>query len=369
MCGVNEDVLKQYAGEFKQSSYRSNLNQSLFHFFKFLGFAVVFFGVQGVLLSANLNPWIYGSLALIVAFFHGLTYMSLWMVGHDCGHGSFSANKKLNRMVGSVSTAFMLMNYENFRRSHNRHHSYIGNIEKDEAFGPKAKRKNFGFQRLVRCIVLLPFFAYAYAIFFPSLTKTPGYVNYFWPDKTKDSLKAFIPVAAHIALLIGLFYWMPFSYVLFVGIIPILVAWSFFLMTTFLNHTGENTEWYPDDIWSYEKGVFNTVNVSYGPVIDYFLIGLGKDHFAHHINPRIPHYKLQEATNYIGQSHPNNRMVKGNFFKFVYYYYKYSFKRILKGYFTNHQQPFSYKQAQSLDTAKVDDLLHSSASADATASS
>ncbi len=185
MCYIHKETLAQYAREFKQPKYRFELHQSLFHFFKFLGFTGAFFGGQWVLLGANLNPWVHGGLALVLAFFHGLTYMSLWLIGHDCGHGGFSANKTLNRVVGSVSTAFMLMNYENFRRSHNRHHSYIGNIEKDEAFGPKAKHKNFGFQRLVRCIVLLPFFAYAFAILFPGLTKTPGYVNYFCPTKPR----------------------------------------------------------------------------------------------------------------------------------------------------------------------------------------
>lgn len=344
MCQIHQETLAQYASEFKQDKYRSNTMRSMLHFLKFLGLVGAFLGLQYGLLQLELGGLLYGLLALTVAFFHGLTYISLWLVGHDCGHGSFSTNKGLNRVVGSISTAFMLMNYENFRRSHNRHHSYIGNIEKDEAFGPKPKRKNLVVQRLIRSTVLLPFLAYVMAILLPGLTKTPGYVNYFWPDQTKDSIKAFVPVVANIALVVGLAYWMPLSYALFAGIAPILVAWSFFLITTFLNHTGADTEWYPDEIWSYEQGVFNTVNLSYGPIIDFFLVGLGKDHFAHHVNPRIPHYKLPEATDYIGTSHPNNRMVQGNFFKFVYYYYSYSIKRILKGYFTNHKRPFKYDQ-------------------------
>jgi fatty acid desaturase len=222
------------------------------------------------------------------------------------------------------------------------HHSYVANIEKDEAFGPKQKRKDFIVQRIVRCIVLLPFLAYLLGILLPALTKTQGYVNYFWPDKTKNSIKSFVFVVLQILLLSSIAYFLPFHYFLFVGIVPILVSWAFFLVTTFLNHTGEHTEWFPNEIWSYDKGVFNTVNVSYGTVIDYFLIGLGSDHFAHHINPSIPHYKLKEATQYIGNSHPNNKIVKAHFFKFIYYYYKYSFKRILKGYFVNPKKPFKY---------------------------
>lgn len=339
---MNANLLKKYAKEFRKSEYRPVVNTSLFHFFKFIVFVGVFFVVQYLLLMGDLSTAVYLVLASLVSIFHGLTYLSLWLIGHDCGHNGFSNNRKLNQLVGSVSTAFMLMNYENFRRSHNRHHHFVGNIEKDEAFGPKAKREDFFVQRLVRSIVLIPFVAYLLGILLPGLTKTPGYVNYFWPDQTSESIKSFGFVFAYFCLLLACLLWLPFSYFLFVGIVPILVAWSFFLITTFLNHTGEHTEWYPDEIWTHEKGVFNTINLSYGPVIDYFLIGLGRDHFAHHINPSIPHYKLKLATDFIGDSHPNNRIVKGNLFRFFYFYYKYSLKRIIMGYFEDARRPFRY---------------------------
>lgn len=353
---MNTTILKHYAKEFRDHKYRSNLYHSLFHFFKFLAFVILFFIIQYMLLKSSIDNWVYVSIALVIAFFHGLSYLSLWLIGHDCGHQSFSNNHKVNQLVGSIATSFMLMNYENFRRSHNMHHNFIGNIEKDEAFGPKAKRKDFWLQRLIRSVVLIPFFAYLMAILFPSLTKTPNYVNYFWPDKTPNSIKAFVFILAYLLLLALIASFMPFSYFFFVGILPILVAWVFFLITTFLNHTGADTVWYPNEIWTYDKGVVNSINLSYGPVIDYFLIGLGRDHFAHHINPSIPHYKLKEATDYIGSSHPNNRIVKGNFFKFLYYYYKYSIKRIIKGYFENSKQPFRYNQAQNKSVKAIANL-------------
>lgn len=348
---MKNETLKRYAKEFRNSKYQSDLNSSLFHFFKFLALVIVFFIAQLFLLKADISSFLYLIIALMISFFHGLTYLSLWLIGHDCGHNSFSNNRKINQWVGSIATSFMLMSYENFRRSHNMHHSFIGNIEKDEAFGPKAKRKDFLLQRLIRSTVLIPFLVYLISILLPSLTKTPGYVNYFWPDKTENSIKSFVFVVAYILLLLFIACFISFSCFLFAGIIPILVSWSFFLVTTFLNHTGEHTVWYPNEIWSYDKGVVNSINLSYGPVIDYFLIGLGRDHFAHHINPSIPHYKLKEATDYIGSSHPNNRIVRGNFFKFLYYYYKYSIRRILKGYFVDHKRPFSYNQ-NGLDKEK-----------------
>ena len=212
---MDHKALKSYANEFRQKKYQAEVRRSLFHFFKFLVFVFVFFLAQFFLLRAELGDAVYIAIAGLIAFFHGLTYLSLWLIGHDCGHGSFSKNKKLNRLVGSISTAFMLMNYENFRRSHNMHHKFIGNIEKDEAFGPKAKRKNFFMQKMIRCVVLIPFLAYLLAILFPGLTKTPGYVNYFWPDKSRNSIKAFGFVVGKILLLVLMAIFLPWPYFVF----------------------------------------------------------------------------------------------------------------------------------------------------------
>lgn len=340
---MSAELLKTYAKEFRKERYRPEPIRSLFHFFKFLAFVGVFFVAQFWLLRSGINGIRCWSLAIAISFFHGLTYLSLWLIGHDCGHNAFSKNQRLNQLVGSLATSFMLMNYENFRRSHNMHHHFVANIEKDEAFGPKARRKDFLLQRIVRSIVLIPFLAYLIGILLPRLTKTPGYVNYFWPDETKASQRAFAFVLGHLLVLVLMAFFLPILYLLLAGVVPILVGWAFFLITTFLNHTGANTVWLPDDIWTHEKGVFNTVNLSYGSVIDYFLLGLGRDHFAHHINPSIPHYKLRSATDFIGDSHPNNRIVKGNLLRFVYYYYKYSLQRIFRGYFVDDGRPFRYE--------------------------
>ena len=141
MNTTNTETLKSYAKAFRDHKYRSETNRSLFHFFKFLVLVMVFFTAQYFLQQVAVNTFIYGAIALMIAFFQGLTYLSLWLIGHDCGHNSFSNNQKLNQWVGSISTSFMLMNYENFRRSHNMHHSFVGNIEKMKPLDQKPKDK------------------------------------------------------------------------------------------------------------------------------------------------------------------------------------------------------------------------------------
>ena len=70
---MNTDTLKHYAKEFRDEQYKSNLQRSLFHFFKFLGLVCVFLVAQFLLLNGDLSGTVYVLLAGLVSFFLGLT--------------------------------------------------------------------------------------------------------------------------------------------------------------------------------------------------------------------------------------------------------------------------------------------------------
>ena len=63
-------------------------------------------------------------------------FWALFVIGHDCGHGSFSRYKGLNHLVGHITHTFILVPYHSWRISHRTHHSNTGNIETDESWYP-----------------------------------------------------------------------------------------------------------------------------------------------------------------------------------------------------------------------------------------
>uniref|UniRef100_A0A0A9GBV4 Omega-3 fatty acid desaturase n=1 Tax=Arundo donax TaxID=35708 RepID=A0A0A9GBV4_ARUDO len=63
-------------------------------------------------------------------------FWALFVLGHDCGHGSFSDSGLLNSVVGHLLHSFILVPYNGWRISHRTHHQNHGHIERDESWHP-----------------------------------------------------------------------------------------------------------------------------------------------------------------------------------------------------------------------------------------
>eukprot|EP00557_Chaetoceros_sp_GSL56_P000250 CAMPEP_0176502596 /NCGR_PEP_ID=MMETSP0200_2-20121128/14840_1 /TAXON_ID=947934 /ORGANISM="Chaetoceros sp., Strain GSL56" /LENGTH=291 /DNA_ID=CAMNT_0017901683 /DNA_START=6 /DNA_END=877 /DNA_ORIENTATION=- len=76
----------------------------------------------------------------------GTVAMGLWVLAHECGHGAFSKNRKLQDAVGYTLHSLMLVPYFSWQRSHAVHHQYTNHMELGETHVPEEYGENGTYQ-------------------------------------------------------------------------------------------------------------------------------------------------------------------------------------------------------------------------------
>ncbi|PHT44759.1 Omega-3 fatty acid desaturase, chloroplastic, partial [Capsicum baccatum] len=205
----------------------------------------------------------------------GTMFWAIFVLGHDCGHGSFSDSALLNSVVGHFLHSSILVPYHGWRISHKTHHQNHGNVEADESWVPMPEKlyKELDFAaKLFRFKIPFPLVAYPLYL----IRRSPGkrgshfnpYSDLFQPHERKLVL-----------------YGVPSM---------IFVMWLDFV--TYLHHHGHEQKlpWYRGKEWNYLRGGLTTIDRDYG-IFNNIHHDIGT-HVIHHLFPQIPHYHLVEAT-------------------------------------------------------------------------
>jgi len=235
-------------------------------------------------------------------FSMGTLFWSMFVVGHDCGHGSFSDSKSLNYIVGHLAHTPILVPFHSWRISHATHHANTGNIDKDMAFVAipesyylSTKYKITWFMRFY----FYPFGGWALYLIGADLENTHlWYSSSIFPKGERE----------HVATSLVLFYsfiaWLfhlgsNYGWTLLVRyyVIPYFVFGAWIAIVTHLHHTHPEVPWYRGDEWNYVRGALGTIDRNYG-MIENLHHNIGT-HVVHHLFSKIPHYNLLEATEHV----------------------------------------------------------------------
>ncbi|KAK7305406.1 hypothetical protein VNO77_43312 [Canavalia gladiata] len=233
----------------------------------------------------------------------GTMFWALFVLGHDCGHGSFSNSLKLNSVVGHILHSSILVPYNGWRISHRTHHQNHGHVEKDESWVPLTEKvyKNLdNMTRIMRFTFPFPIFAYPFYLW----NRSPGkegshfnpHSNLFSPSERKDVLTSSLCWGIMLFVLLYLSLKMGPLFMFKLYGIPYLIFVMWLDLVTYLHHHGysQKLPWYRGKEWSYLRGGLTTVDRDYG-LINNIHHDIGT-HVIHHLFPQIPHYHLVEAT-------------------------------------------------------------------------
>ena len=274
-------------------------------------------------LLTSFGPFLAGCLAMYVVFPlsypltlalavpTGALLVRVFIVQHDCGHGSFFASRRANALVGRACSLITLTPFANWGRQHSLHHADWNNLDRTgggadiysscltvRSYLALSPWRRF-FYRLPRhplvANVLLPplVFLFLYRVPFD----TPrGWIRERWSVYLTDA--ALICLFGTLTLLVG------WREVLMVHV-PIMVVASILGVWLFsLQHRFETARWTVKGDWSFVDAALEGSSWFHLPRVLHWLTGNIGFHHVHHLNPHVPNYRLSDAHEVVHKLHP-----------------------------------------------------------------
>lgn len=271
--------------------FEPSVSRSLAYFFLDIGMIAALYAI-----AYRLDSWLFFPIFWLM---QGTLFWSLFVVGHDCGHGSFSKLKWLNNLIGHLSHIPILVPYHGWRISHRTHHANTGNIDNDESWYPPTQSQYDQMPSYIKLFrYYLPLLAYPVYLF----RRSPGRKGshflpsspLFRPSEKTDILTSSVLWGLMVVFLAGLTFQFGWLFLLKYYLAPYIMFVMWLDLVTYLHHTEPDIPWYRGDDWFFLKGALSTIDRDYG-WINSIHHDIGT-HVAHHVFSNMPHYHLKTAT-------------------------------------------------------------------------
>lgn len=220
----------------------------------------------------------------------------LFMIQHDCGHGSFFSHRRANDWVGRVIGVLTLTPYDFWRRTHAIHHASSANLDArgigdiDTLTVREFLARSWWGRlryRIYRHPIVL--FVIGPAFHFILQQRLPvGLFRAGWQPWLSAMATNFA-----IALIVVVIVWFIGVKAFLVVHLPImLLAASMGVWLFYVQHQFEDTVWERDETWSqYETALHGSSHYDLPGVLRWFTANIGVHH-VHHLCSSIPCYRL-----------------------------------------------------------------------------
>ncbi len=249
--------------------------------------------------------WLYALLTLPAA---GLL-MRLFMIQHDCGHGSFLPNKQGNDWLGRAIGVLTMTPYDHWRRSHAIHHASSGNLQRRgigdidtltvseyRARGLMARLRYRLYRNPLVMFGLGPLYTFVIENRLPF-----GFMRIGWmPWLSTMSTNIGIAIAAGLAM-----WFFGFWAFVLVHLPTTVIAATAGVWLFYVQHQFEGTTWSEAHEWDVaDSALHGSSHYDLPMPLRWFSANIGVHH-VHHLSSRIPYYRLQQVL----RDHPELRNV------------------------------------------------------------
>jgi omega-6 fatty acid desaturase (delta-12 desaturase) len=238
-------------------------------------------------------------LALPLAVLAGGLLIRIFIIFHDCGHGSFSTSRRANAVLGFISGVLTFTPYRHWNNEHERHHRSSGDLDRRGVgdiwtLTVAEYRASSPLRRLLYRLSRHPLVLFGLA----PLPIFVGYQRLTTRGATQRERKAVwatnFTILALCAGMIWLVGWLPF---LVLQGTATMISGATGLWLFYVQHQYEGVYWSRNAEWNYTRAALEGCSFYKLPrVLQWFTGNIGFHH-VHHLNPRIPNYRLEACHN------------------------------------------------------------------------
>ncbi|HKX62025.1 MAG TPA: fatty acid desaturase [Verrucomicrobiae bacterium] len=236
-------------------------------------------------------------LTLPLAMLAGLFLVRVFIIFHDCGHGSYFKSRSANDVIGFFTGLLTFTPYYQWRWDHALHHATAGHLDKRgtgdlwtltvQEYLESSRWRRVAY-RLSRnpfvLFVLAPMFVLLIKHRFPAATDN---------KRERESVSwmnlAILGMAIGLSLLFGL------GAYLLIQLIALAVAGSVGFWLFYVQHQFEGVYWERGDEWDYTAAALKGSSFYKLPKILQWFSGNIGYHHIHHLSSRIPNYNLERC--------------------------------------------------------------------------
>ena len=240
-------------------------------------------------------------LALALALPTGLLLLRLFVIQHDCGHGSFFASSRANALVGRVCSLATLTPFANWARHHSQHHGNWSNLDgrdpTDLYSACLTVRDYLALSPLQRWLHRLPRHPLVANLLLPPLVFLLLYrVPFDTPRRwVRERLSVHMTNAALLVLFATLALLFGWQRVLAIHVSVMIVASISGVWLFSVQHRFETSRWTGRHEWDAANASMEGSSWLHLPRMLQWLTGNIGFHHVHHLNPRVPNYRLGAA--------------------------------------------------------------------------
>jgi acyl-lipid omega-6 desaturase (Delta-12 desaturase) len=255
--------------------------------------------------SLDVGYW----LTLLLAVPAGGFLVRLFIIQHDCGHGAFFRQRAANTWVGRVLGVLTLTPYDYWKRNHAIHHATSSNLDRrgigdiDLLTVEEYRGKSWWgrmFYRVYRSAPVM--FVIGPAWLFLLQHRLPFHQ---WRDGWRPWISTMATNAAIVLVAAGMIWMVGWGAFVMVHLPIMLMAASMGVWLFYVQHQFEEVAWARTGNWSHLDAALTGSSYYDLPALLRWFSGNIGIHHVHHLNSRIPCYRLPNVL----QDHPELKTV------------------------------------------------------------